>query len=171
MELKKITRQKYDEFFALLENDFCLDERRTKENELKAFDIANFSPNFIYENDKPVGYVCFWDFEKFLFIEHFAILSQLRGNGCGSRFLKDFSEKSNKPIILEVELPNNELAIKRIKFYEKIGYVLNKYPYTQPAYQPESNPVDMYVMSLGRALTEAEFDDYTKTIKKFVYNQ
>lgn len=171
MELKKITKNEYDKFFSLLENDFCLDERKTKANELKAFDDSNFSPNFIFDGETLVGYVCFWEFEKFLFIEHFAILQEMRGTGCGSKFLKEFSESSTKPIILEVELPETEVAEKRIKFYERLGYVVNKFPYTQPAYQPESNPVEMYVMSYGSALSKQNFNNFTKQIKSVVYNQ
>lgn len=171
MELKKITKKDYDEFFSMLESDFCLDERKTKANELKAFDDKNFSPNFIYENGELVGYVCYWEFENFLYIEHFAIMSQMRGTGCGSRFLKEFSEKTNKPIILEVELPENEVAAKRIKFYERLGYVVNDFPYTQPAYQPESNPVKMFVMSFKSSLSEKDFKDFANTIKTIVYNQ
>jgi len=171
MELKKITKNEYDKFFSLLESDFCLDERKTKINELKAFDDSNFSPNFIYDNQTLVGYICFWEFEKFLYIEHFAILNSMRGTGQGSKFLKEFSEKFNKPIILEVELPENEVAIKRIKFYERLGYHLNNFPYTQPAYQPESKPVEMFVMSYGTTLSKSDFSAFTKTIKKIVYNQ
>ena len=171
MKLKKITLDEYDKFFALLENDFCLDERKTKENELKAFDSPNFSPNFIYDGETLVGYVCYWEFENFLFVEHFAISKEMRGTGCGSRFLKEFSETKNKPIILEVELPETEIAEKRIKFYERLGYVVNNYPYIQPAYQPESKPVDMFVMSYGSSLSKQNFDDFTQKIKKVVYNQ
>ena len=171
MELRKITIQEYDKFFSMLESDFCLDERRTKENELKAFSFDNFSPNFIYEGETLVGYVCFWEFESFLFVEHFAINSQMRGSGLGSRFLKEFSDNATKSIILEVELPETEIASKRIKFYERLGYVVNEYKYTQPAYQPESNPVDMHLMSFGSALSEEEFNEYTQTIKRVVYNQ
>ena len=150
---------------------FCLDERRTKAGELKAFDDSNFSPNFIFDGETLVGYVCFWEFEKFLFIEHFAVLKEMRGTGCGSKFLKEFSETSTKPIVLEVELPETEIAEKRIKFYERLGYVVNHYPYIQPAYQPESNPVDMHIMSYGSSLSETDFKDFTKQIKTVVYNQ
>ena len=171
MKLKKITLDEYDKFFALLESDFCLDERKTKANELKAFKESNFSPNFIYDGEIFVGYVCFWEFENFLFIEHLAISKEMRGTGVGSRFLKEFAENSNKPIILEVELPETEIAEKRIKFYERLGFVVNQFPYIQPAYQPESNPVDMFVMSYGSSLSKQNFDDYTHKIKKVVYNQ
>lgn len=171
MELKKITKQEYDKFFSLLESDFCLDERKTKVNELNAFDDPHFSPNFIYDNQTLVGYICFWEFEEFLYVEHFAILNSMRGTGQGSKFLKEFSENFSKPIILEVELPKNEVAIKRIKFYERLGYHLNDFPYTQPAYQPESSPVEMFVMSYGTVLSKTDFCKFTKTIKKVVYNQ
>ena len=55
MELKRIEKTEFDKFFNLLENDFCLEERKTIEDELAAFDNPNFSPNFIYDDGKLVG--------------------------------------------------------------------------------------------------------------------
>lgn len=171
MELKRISKAEYDKYFALLEDDFCLEERKTKIDELAAFEDENFSPNFIYEDGNLIGYACFWEFEDFLFVEHFAILKEMRGTGCGSRFLKEFSENTNKPIILEVELPENEIAIKRIKFYERMGYVINNYPYAQPSYHAGKEPVPMHVMTYKSELEKADYDKFVLEIKHVVYNQ
>lgn len=171
MELKTISKAEYDKYFALLEDDFCLEERKTKLDELAAFEDKNFSPNFIYEDGKLIGYACYWEFEDFLFVEHFAILKDMRGTGCGSRFLKEFTDKVNKPIILEVELPESEEAIKRIKFYERLGFVINPYTYAQPSYHEGKEPVPMHVMTYKTVLEKEAYDKHVLEIKHVVYNQ
>ena len=171
MILKKISKEDFDKYFALLESDFCLEERKTKADELTAFNHPNFSPNFIFEEDKLIGYACFWNFENFLFVEHFAILNTMRGTGCGSKFLKEFSEKTTKPIVLEVELPETEVAAKRIRFYERVGYVINEFKYYQPSYHKDTNLIPMHLMSFGSKLSKEDFDNFTAKIKNIVYNQ
>ena len=112
MELKTISKAEYDKYFALLEDDFCLEERKTKIDELAAFEDKNFSPNFIYEDGKLIGYACYWEFEDFLFIEHFAILKDMRGTGCGSRFLKEFADKMTES--------KNRIILKDSKLFLKL---------------------------------------------------
>lgn len=171
MELKKISKNEYDKYFSLLEDDFVLEERRTKEDEFAAFDNQAFSPNFIYENGNLIGYACFWEFDEFVFVEHFAILKNMRGTGCGSRFLKEFSESKNKPIVLEVELPENEIAKKRISFYERLGYVINPFEYYQPTYHEGLELVPMHIMTYKNTLSKEQFDSFVLQIKNLVYNQ
>ena len=88
--LKKITKVDFDKFYSLLEKDFCFAERKTKEDEFETLKNSKFSANFIYHNDLLIGYICFWDFEEFLYIEHFAIIEELRNQYWGTKFLKEF---------------------------------------------------------------------------------
>lgn len=171
MELKRIEKTEFDKFFNLLENDFCLEERKAKEDELAAFDNPKFSPNFIYDEGKLVGYITLWNFETFVFIEHFAVLKETRGTGCGSRFLKEFASNQQKQIVLEVELPETEVAVSRIRFYEHLGFVVNKYPYAQPSYHKHTQPVPMHVMTYQTELSQTEFDDCVLIVKHNVYDQ
>lgn len=171
MELKRITSEDYDRFYAMLENDFCADERKSKDAEFESFADEKFSPNFIYEAGKLLGYICFWNFEKFVYVEHLAISKELRGHGLGSKFVTEFVSNFNKDIILEAELPVETIAKKRISFYERNGFVLNPYEYSQPAYREDSNTVPMLVMSHGNKLPEEIFNAYIQEIKKTVYNK
>ena len=49
--------------------------------------------------------------------------------------LKIFLEKSLQPVVVEVELPDNELAIRRIGFYQRLGFHLEEhFNYCMPNY-------------------------------------
>ena len=87
-----------------------------------------------------------WHFDTFIYIEHFAIASTQRSQGHGSEALKAFIHEHGKPIVLEAEPPTDALRIRRIKFYERSGLTLYDFPYIQPAYTPESNPVELRLM-------------------------
>lgn len=93
-----------------------------------------------------LGLLTTWEFDDFIYIEHFAIDPTLRSQGYGSEALKAFIHEHGKPIVLEVEPPTDSLSIRRIKFYERIGLTLYDFPYMQPAYTEDSNPVELRLM-------------------------
>ena len=95
---------------------------------------------------KLLGLLTTWHFEDFIYIEHFAIDPTLRSQGYGSEALKAFIHEHGKPIVLEAEPPTDAFSIRRIRFYERIGLTLYDFPYMQPAYTPESNPVELRLM-------------------------
>ena len=95
---------------------------------------------------KTLGLLTTWHFEDFIYIEHFAIDPTLRSQGYGSEALKAFIHEHGKPIVLEAEPPTDALSIRRIKFYERIGLTLYDFPYMQPAYTEDSNPVELRLM-------------------------
>lgn len=171
MNLEKITKDNFNEFYGLMENDFPESERRTKHDQMKLLDNSKASLNFIIKDGQVAGYFVFWDFGDFAFIEHIATKKELRGQGVGTIFLEGFIKEINKQIILEVDPPIDEVSIKRIKFYEHLGFVLNDFDYTQPSYHKNGVGVDMKIMSLNKPLTKSEFDYYIREIYKNVYSK
>ena len=93
-----------------------------------------------------LGLLTTWHFEEFIYIEHFAIDPNLRSRGYGAEALKTFIAQQQCPIVLEAEPPTDELSTRRIRFYERCGLTLYDFPYIQPAYTPESNPVELRLM-------------------------
>ena len=57
------------------------------------------------------GFCILWEFSGFVFIEHFAVKPELRGLGIGEKTLAKIKENFQKSIILETELPADELKI------------------------------------------------------------
>ena len=94
----------------------------------------------------PLGLLTTWHFEKFIYIEHFAIDPNLRSQGYGTEALNTFIQEHSKPIILEAEPLTDDITRRRIRFYERCGLTLYDFPYIQPAYTPESNPVELRLM-------------------------
>ena len=97
-------------------------------------------------SQKLLGLLTTWHFETFVYIEHFAIDPALRSQGYGTEALKTFISKQEKPIILEAEPPTDDITRRRIGFYQRNGLTLYDFPYIQPAYTPESKPVELRLM-------------------------
>ena len=93
-----------------------------------------------------LGLLTTWHFEEFIYIEHFAIDPDLRSRGYGAEALKTFIAQQQCPIVLEAEPPTDELSTRRVGFYKRLGLTLYDFPYIQPAYTPESNPVELRLM-------------------------
>lgn len=131
---------------------------------------ALFSCNIIIDNDKPIGIINYWTFNHFCYIEHFAIDSAKRNQGYGKMVLEILKEKIKNPIILEVETPDTEIAIRRISFYKRVGLKLYNQPYLQPPYRREDDLLPMRIMVYGKELSDDEFSFIKRTIYKEVYN-
>lgn len=116
------------------------------------------------------GFISYWDFKDFIYGEHFAVPATLRGQRIGERFLNYFINTQNSPIILEVELPEDEMSKRRIGFYERLGFDLQKeISYIQPPYSPEKSSLPMYLMTIGK-VSKAEILQAIDIIYKNVYN-
>jgi len=101
----------------------------------------------IADNDEFIGFILWWDFENIRYIEHLAILPQLRNKGYGQCIIKRFTSKPEPPILLEVEHPDTEINKRRIDFYQRMGFVANKYEYKQPPYKKSGNYVPLILMT------------------------
>ena len=76
----------------------------------------------------------------------------------------------HQPLVLEVEMPDNELAQRRIGFYQRQGFQLwDECPYEQPPYHPEDESLPMYLMVHG-PLTPEAFPAVCTLIHREVYH-
>lgn len=108
------------------------------------------SHNVVCQEDaKVVGLMTWWDFGEFIYGEHFAVSSELRGNGMGSEAFREITSSFDKPFVFEVEVPSedNPIAGRRIRFYERCGMVLSDIPYFQPPYREGDAPTPMCLMT------------------------
>ena len=131
---------------------------------------GNFHNNILLEGDTPIGFITYWDFGHFYYVEHFAIDPILRNGGYGQKVLASLREKLECPIVLEVEMPQEELAQRRINFYKRHGYTLWEKEYYQPPYKPGYDFLPMYLMVHGDLKCERDFEEIKKKIHQEVYN-
>jgi GNAT superfamily N-acetyltransferase len=100
----------------------------------------------IHSNGQSVGLITLWRFEKFTYVEHFALAEEVRGHGIGGQVLDRLIKGEVHPIVVEVERGDSADAQRRIRFYEGHGFQLSAYDYIQPAYAPELPSVPLWLM-------------------------
>ena len=130
--LRKI---KFKEFKSLYRKhiiqDFPSSERPNLEGFRRRMLKYNEQTYIFEENETEKGYIIIADLEEYVLVSFLAVYKETRGQGIGTKILKEITEKysNKKGIILEVENPDFEedekeknIQQKRIKFYEKSNF-------------------------------------------------
>lgn len=160
----------FEEVFKLMEKSFPKNEYRAKETQKKLLKNPMYKLDVkTDESGKTIAFIASWDFPKFLFIEHLAVDPCCRGKGTGSKIIKDFINNSKKPIVLEIEIPNDEISIKRKNFYEKLGFKLNNHEYYQLPLRKGDKPMKLNLMSYPNEIPDETFEIIENIIQSYVY--
>lgn len=174
IEIEHITTEDslyYDDMERLLTTSFPAEKYRDLK-ELR--ELADHTPNFychiILEGTTSIGLLNYWDLGGFYYIEHFVIDPNRRNEGYGRKLLEFLTRFLEKPIVLEVEHPTDDMARRRINFYRRQGYTLWEEAYFQPPYKNGYNELPMYLMVQGDLKPEQDFDIVKRQIHRIVYN-
>ncbi|MBO9730402.1 MAG: GNAT family N-acetyltransferase [Chitinophaga sp.] len=154
----------------LYEEAFPKEERRPWPQQLSLIAAGKIRILRISKGDLFAGFVFYWHLPLFNFIEHFAIHADARGGGAGTQVMQ-LLEKQLGTIILEVEPPITEQAIRRIAFYERLGYQTFPDAYEQPPYYPEFPPLALRIMHKGFPPGEANFAVVKDQLYQYVYTK
>ncbi len=163
-----VTEKTFPTVYEKMESAFPYEERRDFIDQKECLGKKYFNFFEIFDGENPVGFISPWVFEGFVYIEHLAIDANKRGGGYGSKTIEEIKKLYNKPIILEAEAPETEQQIKRIKFYERSGFNVNPYPYTQPSYHGGEG-VPLKILSYPRPISQEELENFISITKKYVY--
>lgn len=143
---------------------FPAEERR---NEVQFFDLLNNSYATIRSiriDAKEVGYIVIWELSNAIFIEHFEIYSEFRGQKIGEKVIQ-YLIKNHDLVILETEPEHyGKIAQRRINFYKRNGLIILDKEYIQPAYEPNKESISLFLMG------SEKIDDLEK-IKREIYSK
>lgn len=147
MLFEKLTSQENKE---KIYNSYCSsfpeDERRNEKDFWDLFNNPNTEILFIFNEENFIGYLIIWKFPQFIFIEHFEVFEEFRGQKLGSKILETLHKK-HQNIILETEPAIlNQIAERRVNFYQRNGYSILKKNYIQPKYSEEKNNLELWLM-------------------------
>ncbi|MCR8842419.1 GNAT family N-acetyltransferase [Paenibacillus sp. SC116] len=160
----------FETIFQIMKESFPEYERRTYEGQKALLGDAHYRIiSKVNDTNQLVAFMAVWEFPLFRFVEHIAVTPAGRGSGIGGKLMADYIAGSQKPIILEVELPDTDLAQRRIGFYERLGLHLNDFGYVQPSLQKGQPDIPLKVMSYPQTLTESEFVLYRDILYTNVY--
>lgn len=171
--LKKMEIKDFDQVYTLMEESFPKDEYRDYQKQKELFQNPEYQ--ILIEKDpefrKIKAFFAAWEFETFIYVEHFAVNPVLRNGGVGSRMLKALKEDAEKMIILEVEPPTEKIAVRRVRFYERNGFFFNDYPYIQPSMGEGRKETPLFLMSTERKIDEEEYRMIRNTLYTKVYGK
>ena len=146
----------FKKVWSLYRKSFPPEERRQLRTQRKIMGNPLYHFEIIADNDEFIGFILWWDFTNVRYIEHLAILPQLRNKGYGQRILKRFTSKQKLPILLEVEHPDTEINKRRINFYQRIGFFINEYGYKQPPYKKCGGYVPLILMTYPNVISKGD---------------
>lgn len=163
--------QDFDSVYQLMEQSFPPNERRTYEEQKALLNNSRYNISIVPGSKKHSlnAFLAYWTLGDLIFIEHFAVNPLCRNTGLGSALLQDMIRQQTHRICLEVELPENDLAKRRIRFYERNGFFLNQYPYVQPSISKGRSPIPLLIMTSGQPVSEKIFQEIKSTLYEYVY--
>ena len=131
--LKKMEIKEFDQVYTLMEESFPKDEYRDYQKQKELFQNPEYQ--ILIEKNPEFreikAFFAAWEFETFIYVEHFAVNPILRNGGVGSRMLKALTEDAEKMIILEVEPPTEEIAVRRVRIDEEEYRMIRNTLYTK----------------------------------------
>lgn len=165
------TDRYYDFVEALFLSSFPAVERRDTEAQRHNVDCVEQFTLFLAEDDgEPVGFITLWDLGGFSYCEHFATDPSQRNKGYGSQIIDMILNRLPHPLVLEVELPDNDLSRRRIDFYRRHEFrLMQHFAYTQPPYRPEDPPLPLLLMVSGNESRQLDLTEVAASIHACVY--
>ncbi|MGL4992519.1 MAG: GNAT family N-acetyltransferase [Bacteroidales bacterium] len=171
LEKVSINERSTLERIKIIANEIFPAELRRDFNKL--YKLIESEPRFnciaIRYQGNVIGFISFWEIDgecAFTFGEHMAIIPEMQNKNIGSCILLKFIQSSKKPIVIEVEPPISETSVKRVRLFQKCGFIFHNEFYEQPAYLDLYPAVRLNIMTYDCGLS---FESIKETIHKVVY--
>lgn len=155
----------YPVWSKLYATAFPVFEQRTGEQQEYAFSCSQYRLTAYTDNGQFIGFIAYWIFDTYIYIEHFAVDTVLRGKGYGSRILNDFVVGNPKTVLLEIDPVVDEVSAARLRFYRRCGFYENEFPHIHPPYRIGCSGHSLVVLSGGRKISGEEYDRFAEDLK------
>lgn len=165
-----LSREQFNQIYDIIRLSFPPNEHRGFDGQYGEFGNKYFRCMCV-GGEKITGFMNFWELSGFIYLEHFAVAREMRKKGIGSILLNELKKyAANRPIVLEVELPETgETAVRRIEYYKQRGFFVNEYEYYQPPYNDGDEPLKMFIMSCPKPLSPKEFGSVRDVLYRDAY--
>lgn len=162
---------RFDEIYSIYEEAFPAIERRTREGQRQVLEEPSYRLLVVEEAGTILAFLGVWDLESCVFLEHLATTACCRGKGYGKILVEELLRDTKKPVFLEIEpvTEENPITVRRAKFYKRLGFCINTFPYEQMPLKKGDAPIPLLVMSHGKTIKEEEFAPYKREIYHTVY--
>lgn len=141
-----------EDFLHLYESSFPINEQRDIESiEQLLSDVNGIYRVKVYLLDhRVVAFITTHEHNALTYIEHLCVAAPLRGSGLGRYIVHETTKNRTTPVVLEVDpADTDEWSVRRIKFYERIGFNMLQREYYQPPYRKGEPSIKLEIMMHG----------------------
>ena len=160
----------FENAMQLYHISFPAHEQRESKSQEFIMEHRDYCFTVVLDQDEFVGAILYWETNTFIYVEHFFIDPARRNSGYGREILKWLSAKK-KTVILEIDPPVDEIAVRRKGFYERAGFVANPFPHIHPPYLENTPGHKLVVMSCPAQLSEDVYNEFNSYLKETVMAQ
>jgi ribosomal protein S18 acetylase RimI-like enzyme len=155
----------FEKFWELYQSSFPEYEQRSLKSQLKLAEVSEYKMLTCVSAQNILGFLAYWEFENFLYLEHLAIDDKYRGNGLGSELMRHFMKLGdNLKIILEIDPVEDALSERREMFYHRLGFKTNNYDFINPGYIGKAKPHKLILLSKPDLLDLLEYQSFVQLL-------
>lgn len=154
------------EALEIIRQSFPHKEQRDVDDLVRALGDPAFAADGIWSDGKLAGILFHWLYGEWHYVEHLAVSPAMRGRHTGSEALGAFCR--GKRVILEIDPPEDEISVRRLHFYQRLGFKINPYEYVHPSFRERPEPHRLVLLSYPESLTEEEARRFTDFVRERV---
>lgn len=159
----------YPAFQRTNKASFPENERRSDMAQAMALANPRYRLDAWLDNDIFIGFMGWWDYGDYRYIEHVAVTPEARSVGYGGKMLAAWLDKSPTPVYLEIEEVVDDITRRRLNFYQRLGFVETPMRHQQPPYQGRGGTVPMQVLSWPDALSSKQYQSLIRALHAEVW--
>lgn len=160
----------YKAFREIYDQSFPLFEQRTESQQTKAFSSPHYRLKGYEEGEFLLGFISYWEFDRYIYIEHFAIHPAFRGKGLGQCILQKFIASVSRFVILEIDPIVDKVSEARLHFYQHCSFKENPYAHIHPPYRDGYTGHSLIVLSMPSELPVEIYEQFCMDLSKTIMN-
>ncbi|MBK0468339.1 GNAT family N-acetyltransferase [Klebsiella aerogenes] len=152
---------------ALYARAFPWHEQRESVAKLQALSNPHYALEAWFDDGVFIGLSGCWQFSGYSYIEHLAIDDTLRSRGYGKQLLAQILTRA--PLtILEIDPLTSEIAHKRLRFYQSMGFHANAWAHRHPTYHQGIDDHELLVLSYPQPIDAAQYQQFARDLGREV---
>ena len=164
-----LNKNEFSDVYKLMQLSFPPAEFITYEKELALFNRPNYKVLVVEEHGVIQAFLAEWICLDIHYIEHFAVNPEARGQGLGTKIMREYLNQIKTSLVIEVEANDTLIARRRIAFYERLGFVLSDIEYIQPLLHKTSTDVLLRLMHYPAEMSDKILYEAKREIFQTVY--
>lgn len=162
-----------EDVWELMIDSYKYERRRCRKQYEQVFKRSSYQFIEYRENSVLNGFIGYWDFGKWVVVEHIAVKKDADVSIVLRALLQQIKLTVDENVIIVAEvdilLSPEQLAYKSA--YQQAGFIENPYLYIQPSYHKGCASFPQRLMSYPHEISYEQFKDLRGLLYRFVYGK